>query len=114
MTIPNPGGRNSIVDHQDFNNTLPYGEKKIQGDLQRSAPLAGQGAASTPLNAPRRAGRAAQRQPKQARPTAQQMAAAQPPAPTPPPSTADVWQQITNVPGITPLAFDYLQRAQQT
>lgn len=57
--MPNPSGTNSPVAFDRFTRQIPYGEKKVQGDLQRSAPVAGESAASTPLNLPRAAGRAA-------------------------------------------------------
>lgn len=111
--MANPTGTNSPVAFDQFTRQIPYGEKKVQGDLQRSVPLAGGSAAATPINLPRNAGRRAQRRPAPQRSAQPQAAMQAPPQPAPPPSTAELWQQITNVPGITPLAFDYLQRAEQ-
>lgn len=117
MPNNNPAGTNSPVAFDRFTREIPYGEKKVQGDLQRTVPLAGQSAAATPLNLPRQAGRAAKRAataPLRAQAAAPPTAAVEPSTPSPPPSVAETWQMLTRLPGVSPLAFDYAERAAQT
>lgn len=109
MPSNNPAGTNSPVAFDRFTRQIPYGEKKVQGDLQRSAPVAGGSAASTPLNLPKAAQRAATR--PRAAPQPDRGPLPQPPQQVPPPSASNVWQTLTAIPGITPLAFEYAQRA---
>lgn len=114
--MSNPSGTNSPVSWDKFSRTIPYGEKKVQGDLQRTVPLAGQSAAATPLNLPRQAGRAAKRAataPLRAQAAAPQPAT-EPSTPEPPPSVAQTWAMLTRLPGVSPLAFDYAERAAQS
>lgn len=112
MPNNNPGGKNSPVAFDRFTRTIPYGEKKVQGDLQRTVPLAGQDPVASALNAPRAAQRAATR-PASRTQGAPTDAEPLPPHPEPvaPPSPGQVWADLTAVPGISPLAFEYARRA---
>lgn len=117
--MPQPGtpnnatGANSPVAFDEFTRRIPYGEKKVQGDLQRSVPLAGSGAASSAFNLPRAAGRRATRTTKQTVTTSVHPTAALPAAQeaSPPPSPADVWRELAATPGAPPLVAEYAAKA---
>lgn len=103
----NPGGTNSPVAFDQFTRTIPYGEKRVQGDLQRSIPIATPG-----LNLPREAGRRATRTPKQTVTTSVQTTAPLPASQEASPSSpADVWAQIAATPGASPLVAEYAAKA---
>lgn len=112
--MPNPSGQNSPVNFDGFVQNIPYGDKQRQGDLQRSAPVAGGSAAASPINAPRRAQRRA------TRPSTTTSAAAGTPIVAPPPASditpqatyAQLWQQIAATPGASPLVQQLAQEAQ--
>lgn len=118
MPNNNPAGKNSPVAFDQFTRQIPYGEKKTQGDLQRTVPVAGAPLAAPALNLPAAAQRAATRATKP-QTSAPKTAPAQPPEPlgptpdqqTAPPTSAAVWQQLTTIPGASPLIFEYAARA---
>lgn len=108
--MANPAGTNSPVAFDQFTREIPYGEKKVQGALQRSVPLAGAGPAASPLNAPKQAQRTAVKQAPAPQPVQAPVMPA-PPQPVPPPTPAEIWQQLAAVPGAPTIVFDYAQRA---
>jgi hypothetical protein len=110
--MPNPQGKNSAVHFNGLvQNPLVYGDKARQGDLQRTAPLAGGGAASA-LNAPRRAGSQAKSGPTpEAAPVPSQPPGAAP-QPTYQAQLAQTWAEIAAVPGASPLVQQLAQGAQ--
>lgn len=114
--MPNPAGTNSPVAWDRFTRQIPYGEKKVQGDLQRSVPVAGASAAATPLNAAVTAGDRAKRPPRPQTGPAEQPAQSgtmtgQLPEPPAPPTLAETWAAIASTPGASPLLADYAERA---
>lgn len=53
--MANPTGKNSPEQFGGFGTQAPYGSKKKAAQLQKSAPMAGQGASGHALGTPRRA-----------------------------------------------------------
>jgi len=108
--MANPGGKNSPVHFNGLVQNPPvYGDKARQGDLQRTAPLAGGGAASA-LNAPRRAGSQAK---SGSTPVAAPVSSPSPgPQPTYRAQLAQTWAEIAAVPGASPLVQQLAQEAQ--
>lgn len=96
--MPNPSGFNGVTPEEP-----PYGARKQMGAMQKSAPLAGQPISASAQNTPRRARRRAQM-------GAVEPAALPAPAPTASPAAAAVsfWQQVAQVPGVTPLVQELL------
>ena len=108
--MANPGGKNSPVHFNGLVQNPPvYGDKARQGDLQRTVPLAGGGAASA-LNAPRRAGSQAKSGPTpKAAPVSSPSPGLQP---TYQAQLAQTWAEIAAVPGASPLVQQLAQEAQ--
>ena len=109
--MANPSGQNSPVNFNGFVQNPPaYGDKQKQGDLARTAPLAGGGAAFA-LNTPRRSQKRASRP---AQPQATPIIAPPQPVPTPqyPVMMANAWQEIASIPGASPLVQQLAQEAQ--
>ena len=104
--MANPGGGNQFGSYQ----LQPqYGDVKKLTQLTKAAPISGAPQAAQALGAPKRAQRATQRKAKPAPPV--------PPAQTQPepvaPSLAATWQQIAQIPGISPLAQEYANVSSQ-
>lgn len=114
--MANPGGKNSPVHFEGLVQNPPsYGDKARQGDLQRSAVVAGSGASASALNTPRRAKQRATRssQPSPVAPVEQVMQAQQGAPQTPyPVYLATAWAQIAAIPGASPLVQQLAQEAQ--
>lgn len=111
--MANPSGKNSNVNFNGFVQNPPaYGDKARQGDLQRTSPLAGGGAASE-LNTPRRAG---QRGKKVASPAPSPVSAPTDPGAgqtlTPQAQYAAAWAEVASIPGASPLVQQLAQEAQ--
>lgn len=104
--MPNPGGANAFG---NFTLQKPYGDVKKQTALVKEAPLSGSPLAAQALNAPRRGQRQATRPRREAQ---QQPAPMPPPQPTPQASSAMLWQQIAQLPGVSPLVQSYAAQAQ--
>lgn len=105
--MANPAGTNSPVAFDQFTREIPYGEKRVQGDLQRTVPMAGQGAAATPLNLPRAAERAATSATTRPQSASTAASIAQPSEPSP----AQVFAHLASLPGATPLIAEYARRS---
>ncbi len=103
--MANPSGANSPTSYQPTE-TVPYGDKKKQGDLARTAPVAGQQNTNQFLGTPRAATEAALANVPPI--PAPQQAAAPPPNPD-----AQVWAAIAATPGASPLVQEYAARAAQ-
>lgn len=115
--MPNPGGKNSPSSFDDFAPSAPYGMKKQQAALQKSAPVAGDGnvAIGTAQRATEIALKSAEEKTKaraaaaQA-PTGQALAAQIPQevhqqaAPDP---YAAVWAEVAATPGASDLVRQY-------
>jgi hypothetical protein len=109
--VANPGGKNSPVHFNGLVQNPPvYGDKQKQGDLARTAPVAGAGATASALNAPRRAQRQASRGQKP-QPTMIQAPLAQPQL-SYPALLAQSWAEIAATPGASPLVQSLAQEAQ--
>lgn len=109
----NPSGKNSPVHFNGLVQNPPvYGDKARQGDLQRTAPIAGGGAASE-LNTPRRAG---QRGKKASSPAPAPSPVSQGPGSeqplTPQAQYAQAWAEVAAIPGASPLVQQLAQEAQ--
>ncbi len=104
--MANPSGANSPTSYQPTE-TVPYGEKKRQGDLARTAPVAGQQQTNQFLGTPRAATDAALAN----SPPVTAASQPQPQAPVNP--MAQTWAQIAATPGASPLVQEYAARAQQ-
>lgn len=106
--MPNPSGANGLFDATGSDTA--YGARRRIEQTTKAAPMAGGPATASVLDTPRRskkrAGRAAAPQPM-ATPTPQ------PAEITPAASVAQVWQQLAQVPGASPLVLEYAQRAAQ-
>ncbi len=116
--MSNPSGKNQLPGGKQ---DPPYGQGKRTEALSQAAPMAG--SATGPLNAPRTAQRAAvkgrrapqqQKQPKVLARPADAFHPTGPPEPEQPsaPDVAQVWREISLIPGVTPLASELAQRAQ--
>ena len=90
--MANPGGGNQFG---NFELQPKYGDVKKQSQLLKAAPISG---APTAINAPRRDQKAAQR-----RPQPQAAEQAPPPMQPPPPAPQVLYQQIAQIPGVTPM-----------
>lgn len=103
--MPNPSGVNSF---NRFQAEPPYGQVSEQSKLAQSYPIPGQAPLSAPKKAQRRAVKGQGVSPE---PVAQPT----PLAPTPQVSaqqfTAQTWAQIAQIPGITPYAALFAQKA---
>jgi hypothetical protein len=113
--VPNPSGQNSNLNFNGFVQNPPaYGDKARQGDLQRTAPVAGAGAAASALNAPKRSQRRATRpqQSPQQQPTMIQAPPPQPAQPAYQIMLANAWAEIAQIPGASPLVQQLAQEAQ--
>lgn len=120
--MPNPSGENGLAPFTGFIPEVPYGAQQAQDNLHAAAPLAGQQASTSAENAPRRARQAASRPPAPQGTAASQSApgaAAQgslPPAPPAVPydaQVAQIWLQLAQEPGASPLVRQYAQDAAQ-
>lgn len=113
--MPNPAGKNSAVSFNGFVQNPPvYGDKARQGDLQRTAPIAGGGAASE-LNTPRRAGQRGKKVSSPAPAPSPGSAPADPGAGqslTPQAQYAAAWAEVASIPGASPLVQQLAQEAQ--
>lgn len=96
--MPNPNGYNGIDPEQPA-----YGERKVAGEMQKSAPLAGGRASASAQNTPRRARNRTQR--PQA---AEAPVAALAPQASPQAAVQSFWQQAAEIPGVSPLVRDLL------
>lgn len=104
--MANPSGANSPTSYQPTE-TVPYGEKKRQGDLARTAPVAGQQQTNQFLGTPRAATEAAlaNSPPVTAAPQPQAQ------APNPLVAVAQKWAEIAAEPGANALVHEYAARA---
>ena len=107
--MPNPGGGNQFGNYQI---QAPYGDVKKQTELIREAPMSGAPTSGRALGAARSAQKQAIR--------GQQQPQAAPVGPPPGPQAAPVspqaftlaaWQQISQIPGASPLVQEYAARA---
>ena len=94
--MSNTGGGNQFG---NFQLQPAYGDVAKQSQLTRSAPMSG--APVPALNAPRRAQRQTQKPRRQ--PVAAAQEAQQPPPTVPPPAPQVIYQQIAQIPGVTPM-----------
>ena len=116
--MPNPSGKNQLPGGKQ---DPPYGQGKRTEALSQAAPMAGSSSAA--VNAPRNAQRAAVKgkragQPKQPKVLARPADAFHPTGPPEAeqpvsPDVAQVWREISLIPGVTPLAGELATRAQQ-
>jgi len=111
--MANPGGKNSPVHFNGLvQNPAVYGDKQKQGDLARSAPTAGGGAAGSMLNSPRRAKQQAMRPQQQQQSPQPQQLVPQGEAPSYQAQLASAWAEIAATPGASPLVQQLAQEAQ--
>lgn len=103
--MPNPQGTNSF---DRFGAETSYGAIKRLTDSTKGAPLAGQQAATSALETPRRAKRRAARPDQRQPPPIPSAAAA---APSLPP-LADAWAELAALPGASDLVKQFAQEAQ--
>ena len=114
--MANPSGKNSPTNFQGFVQNPPqFGDRQRMGDLQRTAPVAGQRQAASALNSPRRG----QRRAVKGGPTPQPAQLMQAPqAIVAPPSVpyqqvaAQTWAQVAATPGASLLVQQIAQEAQ--
>jgi hypothetical protein len=108
--VPNPSGANQLAGSEPL-----YGAVKKATELQREAPMSGAPIATHAQQAPRRAQKQAQRPARGPQPTPEQVADNTAPAPQPDyqAQLASVWQQVSSVPGASPLVAEYAQEAQR-
>lgn len=110
--MANPGGKNSPVHFNGLVQNPPvYGDKQKQGDLARTAPVAGAAASGSMLDSARRAGRRG-KAPQQASPALAAPAPTQGPAPSYQAQLAQTWAEVAAVPGASPLVQQLAQEAQ--
>lgn len=101
----NPGGSNAFG---NYTIQPGWGDVERETQLTKEAPISGSPIAAQALEAPRRAGRQAQRATKPQLPEVPQPVQ----QPTPQASSAAVWQQISQLPGVSPLVQSYAAQAQ--
>lgn len=108
--MPNPSGVNG---YDPPGPEIPYGEKQINNAVQSLAPLAGQGAIASSINAPLRDQSHAVRGATASRPAASPAvsAVAVPSTPSVDVQVADFWQQAALQPGASPLIQSIAQDA---
>ncbi len=105
--MPNPSGYNQFG---GFGTAPPYGDVKRQQTLTQAAPISGAPQAAEATNAPRRAQRHATGQDSPQGQNPQEPVVL--PEPPPPVSLSlDVWSQLAQDPGASPLTRMYAQMA---
>lgn len=109
--MPNPSGQNSAVNFNGLVQNPPvYGDKQKQGDLARTAPIAGGPASASMLNSARRAKNQATSPSPSPQAVQGQSQTAQ--APSYQAQLAQAWAEVAAIPGASPLVQSLAQEAQ--